>query len=130
MKRKKLSHSVKPRRAAPILQSQSAGRAIVISDQARWARARHVFPALIVLITFSTFLPVLKNGLVDLDNRTLTENFNYRGLGCNELQWIFGDFQFGQYQPLTWLTLALDYSIWWADPFGYHWTNLVFHISN
>jgi protein O-mannosyl-transferase len=130
MKRKKLSHSVKPRRAAPILQSQSAGQAIVISDQARWARARHVFPALIVLITFSTFLPVLKNGLVDLDNRTLTENFNYRGLGWNELQWIFGDFQFGQYQPLTWLTLALDYSIWWADPFGYHWTNLVFHISN
>ena len=130
MKRKKLSHSAKPRRAAPILQSQSEGQAIVISDQARWPRARHVFPALIVLITFSTFLPVLKNGFVDLDNRTLTENFNYRGLGWDELQWMFGDFQFGQYQPLTWLTLALDYSIWWSDPFGYHWTNLVLHISN
>jgi tetratricopeptide (TPR) repeat protein len=130
MKRKKLSHSAKSQRASPILQAQSESQAIVISDQTRGTRGRHVLPALIVLITFSTFLPVLRNGFVDLDNRTLTENFNYRGLGWAELQWMFGDFQFGQYQPLTWLTLALDYSIWWSDPFGYHWTNLVLHISN
>jgi hypothetical protein len=103
------------------VQSQSESQTIVISDQARGERGRHLLPALIVLITFSTFLPVLKNGFVDLDNRTLTENFNYRGLGWAELQWMFGDFQFGQYQPLTWLTLALDYIIWWSDPFGYHW---------
>jgi protein O-mannosyl-transferase len=130
MKRKKLSHSVKRRGASPIVQSQSENQTIVLSEQARGARGRHVLPALIVLITFFTFLPVLKNGFVDLDNRTLTENLHYRGLGWGELQWMFGDFQFAQYQPLTWLTLALDYSIWWSDPFGYHWTNLVFHISN
>jgi protein O-mannosyl-transferase len=130
MKRKKLSRSVKPKGASPILPSQSESQTVVITDQPAVAQGWHALPAVIALITFSTFLPVLKNGFVDLDNRTLTENFDYRGLGRAELQWIFGDFQFGQYQPLTWLTFAIDHSIWWSDPFGYHWTNLVFHISN
>src|SRR5882757_6085405 len=39
-------------------------------------------------------------------------------------------FHFGQYQPLTWMTFGLDHVLWWADPFGHHWTNLLLHLGN
>ena len=92
---------------------------------------RHrLFPTAILLITFAVFLPVLNNGFVDLDNRPLVSNPGYRGVGWTELLWMVADFHFGQYQPLAWITLALDQVFWWADPFGHHLTNLVFHLAN
>lgn len=85
---------------------------------------------MIVLITGWAFLPVLQNGFVDGDNKTLLNNLAYRGLGWSELRWMFAGFHFGTYQPLTWLTFGLDYIVWWTDPFGYHWTNLLLHAGN
>ena len=43
---------------------------------------------------------------------------------------MLAGFQFGKYEPLTWLTFGLDHVVWWADPFGYHWTNLLLHAGN
>ena len=85
---------------------------------------------MIVLITGWVFLPVLQNGFVDGDDKTLINNLAYRGLGWSELRWMFAGFHFGTYQPLTWLTFGLDYVVWWTDPFGYHWTNLLLHAGN
>jgi Tfp pilus assembly protein PilF len=84
----------------------------------------------IVLITGWAFLPILQNGFVDWDEKTLVNNLAYRGFGGPELQWMFASFHFGKYQPLTWLTFGLDYVVWWTDPFGYHWTNLLLHAGN
>jgi tetratricopeptide (TPR) repeat protein len=36
----------------------------------------------------------------------------------------------GHYQPLTWLTFALDFFLWGTDPFGYHLTSLIIHSIN
>lgn len=76
------------------------------------------------------FLPVLKNDFVDLDRKSLVENLGSFRIGWNELRWMFAAFHFGQYQPLAWLTLGTDQTLWWADPFGYHWTNLILHTTN
>lgn len=38
--------------------------------------------------------------------------------------------QVGLYHPLTMLSLAVDYQIWETDAFGYHFTNLIFHLLN
>jgi tetratricopeptide (TPR) repeat protein len=85
--------------------------------------------ALLLLIIIWSFLPVLQNGFIDWDERTLVNNPDYRGLGLAELRWMFGDFHFGQYQPLAWITFALDYLLWWMDPFGYHLTSLLLHAA-
>jgi Tfp pilus assembly protein PilF len=82
------------------------------------------------LITGWAFLPTLQNGFVDWDEKTLISNSAYRGLGWPALRWMFAGFQFGKYEPLTWLTFGLDHVLWQADPFGYHWTNLLLHASN
>src|SRR3989338_8638402 len=36
----------------------------------------------------------------------------------------------GHYQPLSWVTFALDYLLWGMEPFGYHLTNLLLHAIN
>ena len=84
-------------------------------------------PALFLLIVIGSFLPVLQNGFVGWDERTLALNAhpNYRGLALAELRWMFGNFHFGQYQPLAWIMFGLDYLLWWMDPFGYHLTSLL-----
>jgi len=86
-------------------------------------------PGLLLLIIIWSFLPVLQNGFVGWDERTLANNPNYRGLGLSELRWMFGEFHLGQYQPLAWITFGLDYLLWWVDPFGYHLTSVLLHAA-
>jgi protein O-mannosyl-transferase len=43
---------------------------------------------------------------------------------------MFSTFHEGHYQPLSWLTFAIDYLIWGMNPAGYHLTNLVLHGAN
>jgi hypothetical protein len=105
---------------ATILTHLSADYAEDSTARAEIVKGRSgTFPLLaIVLITGWAFLPALQNGFVDWDEKTLIGNSAYRGLGWPELRWMFAGFQFGKYEPLTWLTFALDHVIWRADPFG------------
>src|SRR5215510_2905098 len=85
----------------------------------------------VALVTFVTFLPALRNEFVNWDDyEVLVENFRYRGLGWEQLSWMFSTFHNGHYQPLSWMTFALDYLIWGMEPFGYHLTNLMLHAAN
>jgi protein O-mannosyl-transferase len=85
----------------------------------------------IVIVTFAVFFPALRNEFVGWDDLDLlVENPNYRGLGWEQLRWMFTTFQSGHYQPLSWMTFGLDYLFWGMNPFGYHLTNLVLHVAN
>src|SRR4030095_12872355 len=88
--------------------------------------------ALIVAIaTFVVFLPSLSNQFVNWDDyETLVDNPHYRGLSWGHVRWMFTTFHMGHYQPLSWLTLGLDYLLWGTNPFGYHLTNLVLQSAN
>ncbi|HTM10269.1 MAG TPA: tetratricopeptide repeat protein [Verrucomicrobiae bacterium] len=87
--------------------------------------------ALLVVLTVAAFYPTLHNGFLDYDDDTLyLNNPWFRGLGPQQLRWMFTTFLMGHYQPLTWMTLGLDYVIWGMNPFGYHLTNLVLHAVN
>src|SRR5213594_3789507 len=87
-------------------------------------------PALIALVTFAAFLPVLQNQFVDWDDqRNFLDNHHYRGLGWTHLRWMWTT-HLGHYIPLTWMTLGLDYLLWGMNPVGYHLTNLLLHAAN
>lgn len=86
---------------------------------------------LIAVVTFLVFSPVLQNGFVNWDDdRNFIENPYYRGLGWTELRWMFTTFHGGHYQPLSWMTLGLDYLLWGMEPRGYHLTNVLVHAAN
>jgi len=88
-------------------------------------------PAIVATVTFVAFLPALQNGFLFWDDHlNFLENPHYRGLGWTQLRWMFTTFHEGHYQPLSWLTLGLDYLVWGMDPFGYHLTNLFLHAAN
>ena len=94
-------------------------------------RAVWLIPLFISALTFAIFLPALKNGFLNWDDvQNLTDNQKYRGLGFEQLKWIFTSYNLGPYTPITWVTYALDYLIWGMDPFGYHLTNVVMHSIN
>src|SRR5215831_2426598 len=85
----------------------------------------------IALATLVVFLPALRNEFVGWDDyELLVQNPHYRGLGWSELRWMFTTFHTGHYQPLSWITFAVDYLIWGMNPLGYHLTNLVLHAAN
>lgn len=90
-----------------------------------------LLPALIALATVVPFLPVFRNDFVEWDDfETLIENPHYRGFAWPQLSWMWTTFHMGHFQPLSWLTFALDYLIWGMNPVGYHLTNLVLHAIN
>ena len=79
-------------------------------------------------LTFLAFVPVLDAEFVNWDDDwNIVRNTAFRGFGSENLSWMFTTFHAGHYQPLTWLTLALDYRFWALDARGYHLTNLLVH---
>jgi tetratricopeptide (TPR) repeat protein len=88
-------------------------------------------PVAIGLFTLAAFFPVLQNSFVDWDDDVnIVDNFNFRGLAWRQLHWMFTNLDLGHYQPLSWLTLGIDYSLWGMNPFGYHLTSLLLHGLN
>ncbi len=71
----------------------------------------------------------LRNGFVDWDDRpNLVDNPAYQGLSPAHLRWMFTTSFAGHYQPLTWISHAIDFKVWGGvDAFGTHLTNLVLH---
>ena len=95
------------------------------------ARLRPGAAALLVAAVFVCFLPALGSQFVLWDDdMNFTDNPSYRGLSASHLRWMFTTLYGGHYQPLSWLTLGLDYTIWAMNPTGYHLTNLLLHAAN
>lgn len=64
-------------------------------------------PYVVFALTVAAFLPALRNGFVSWDDRIiLIQNPYFRGLGWQNIKWMFSNFTTGKYQPLSWLSLA------------------------
>jgi len=59
------------------------------------------------------FLPVLQGAFLSWDDRALyVENPYYAGLTREHWTWMCTTFRYGHWQPLTWLSCALDFKVW------------------
>ena len=92
---------------------------------------RWIASIVVLTLTLVSFGPILWNQFVEWDDyENYLSNVNYRGLGWAQLSWMFTTVHMGPYQPLSWVTLGLDYLIWGMNPTGYHLTSLLFHAAN
>jgi Tfp pilus assembly protein PilF len=86
---------------------------------------------LIVAVSLICYYPTLQNGLLQWDDiGYILENTNIRNLSFETLSWAFTTFYVNYWAPLTWISLAIDYSIWGLNPVGYHLTNNILHALN
>lgn len=101
-------------------------------DEVTSARSRTAaFAAVIAVVTIVAFLPALGADFVTWDDeRNFLTNPHYRGLGVEQLRWMWSTTLLGHYVPLSWMTLGMDYVLWGMNPRGYHLTNIVLHVVN
>ncbi len=85
---------------------------------------------LLALITLAVFWQVNQFDFVNIDDGVyVTENSNIRtGINLQNLKWSLFSVVDGNWHPLTWLSLMLDYQLYGLNAGGYHMTNLVLHI--
>ncbi len=88
--------------------------------------------AAVGLATFVVFVRALGNGFIQGwdDDLTILTNPHIRGLQGSNLAWMFSTFRGGHFQPLSWLTIAVDYQLWGLRPAGHHLTSVLIHVAN
>jgi tetratricopeptide (TPR) repeat protein len=98
------------------------------ADRAR-SLVRTLFAlAAIALAVLATFGPALAARFVLLDDDyNVLSNPHFRGFTAQSWAWRWSASWNGNYQPLAWLSLALDHTAAGLEPARYHATNLVLH---
>ncbi len=92
--------------------------------------ATFVVPVALVGLVLLAFMPALSAGFAYWDDdKLLLTNDRYRELSADSLKWMLTTSFAGHFQPLTWLSYWLDYKIWWQDSFGFHLTNVLWHMA-
>jgi Flp pilus assembly protein TadD len=83
-----------------------------------------------VLAALVAFAPVVANGFVDWDDReNFLENSNYTGLGWPQIRWAWSAVLLGVFQPLSWMLLEVQYTLWGLAPWGYHLSSLALYLA-
>ena len=87
---------------------------------------------LLVVATLALYNPVNSHPFVNYDDdRYVTENPHvHNGLGRDTIAWAFTSTEQENWHPLTWLSHALDYSLYHQNPTGHHFTSLLIHAAN
>ena len=98
------------------------------------SRETHVLILCLVLVaaTLAFYNPIIHNQFIDFDDSAyIVKNPSIQGgLTWDSVKWSFTTFREGNWHPLTWLSHALDYSLFRLNPLGHHYTNLLLHAAN
>ena len=82
-------------------------------------------------ITIIAYLPSIHNGFTNWDDEQLViENTLIYNLSINGIKKIFSSFHPTLYNPLTFLSYAIEYKFFKLNPTVFHITNLILHLLN
>jgi hypothetical protein len=75
---------------------------------------------------------LIRYGFINIDdhdyvylNKSVLGGFNW-----NSIKWAFTAFHSSNWHPLTWLSHAIDVSLFGVNPGAHHATNILFHLVN
>jgi len=87
---------------------------------------------ILVAATLAFYNPIVHNQFTDFDDAAyILKNPQVQsGLTWNTVKWSFTTFRAAYWQPLTWMSHALDCQIFALNPTGHHYTNLLLHAVN
>ena len=98
----------------------------------RLAKYRIATAALISTAVLLCFLAALRNGFVGYDDPNyVTRNPAVAGgLSWQMVVWAFTTAHASNWHPLTWISHAIDCSLFGVAPYGHHLTSLLLHAAN
>lgn len=86
---------------------------------------------IVLVLTIISFSPILKAGFVNLDdNGYIYENPDIVSGGITSIVHLFTRFYVGHYLPFTMLSFKIEYLVFGLHAPGYHFINLLLHLSN
>lgn len=87
---------------------------------------------LLAVVTLALYNPVNSHPFVNYDDdRYVTENAHVRqGLTPSTFLWALTSTEVANWHPLTWMSHALDYSLFRLNPAGHHFTSVLLHTAN
>ncbi len=87
---------------------------------------------LLAVITLALYNPVNRHPFVNYDDdRYVTENPHVRqGLTGDTIAWAITSTEQANWHPLTWMSHALDVSLFRLNPAGHHFISILIHIVN
>jgi Flp pilus assembly protein TadD len=87
---------------------------------------------LIAVATLFLYNPVNRHPFVNYDDdRYVVENPHiHNGVGFDTVAWALTSTEQENWHPLTWLSHALDYSLFHLNPTGHHFANLLIHSAS
>lgn len=94
-------------------------------------RAALVLAVCVSFAVFALHLPSQQNQFVLWDDDlNVYQNPHIKNFDLQFIFWAFTDMTSGNWQPLTWISHALNYSVGGVNPRGYHITNIILHSVN
>ena len=86
--------------------------------------------ALLIIVTCFAFAQILNNGFINYDdNGYVTKNNHIRsGISVETIIWSFESFEQSNWHPFTWISHAIDCSIFGLDARYHHAMNLLLHL--
>jgi len=87
---------------------------------------------LLAVVVLALYNPVNRHPFVNYDDdRYVTENSHVRqGLTADTFVWALTSTEVANWHPLTWMSHALDYSLFRLNPAGHHFTSVLLHTAN
>ena len=87
---------------------------------------------LLAVVTLALYNPVNRHPFVNYDDdRYVTENAHVRqGLTGETIAWALTSTEQANWHPLTWMSHALDCTLFRLNPAGHHFTSIVLHTLN
>lgn len=87
---------------------------------------------LLAVVTLALYNPVNRHPFVNYDDdRYVTENPHVRqGLTAETFTWALTSTEQANWHPLTWMSHALDCTLFRLNPVGHHLTSVLLHVAN
>jgi Tfp pilus assembly protein PilF len=85
----------------------------------------------IAIATIAAYWDIVHHEFLQWDDMLYIHNNKYiQSLSIENLYWMFTNYDVGNWHPLTWLTLAIDFEIWGYNPVAFKFVNVFIHIFN
>jgi len=87
---------------------------------------------LLAVATLAVYNPINRNAFVNFDDdQYIAHNPHVTaGLSWQTISWAFSHYYEANWHPLTWISHALDWQLFGANPIGHHYMNVVLHALN